>query len=166
MQKYDCESQIIFLDIDGVLNSRRTEFGIQKTISNPNGWDPVAIRMLNYIAKSFQVLFVISSTWRTLIPEGLCVEYLTQMGFNGEFHDRWKTPNFNCPFSRGMEINRWFEDCPNEYYTGYVIIDDSSAILEKQKDYHVHVDQHEGFLYGDMVQAIRILERNSRISRR
>jgi hypothetical protein len=161
-------TQIIFLDIDGVLISNRTEYAARYGYNHPHNFDAMAIGMLNYMSSSYDVEFVISSSWRRLQPYGIVKDYLKEAGFNGIFHNDWATPAKLSDRHRGDEIAEWIQDQNEEGfdYMGYVIIDDA-CVRASQQDYHVQTDPKEGFLFEHLVQCNKILERNLRkISKR
>ena len=56
--------KIIFLDIDGVLNSRMYYRSIDRTIMDWNRFDPNAVDMIIELIEDFAAKIVISSTWR------------------------------------------------------------------------------------------------------
>ncbi len=153
--------RVIFLDIDGVLNSHRTAVAFQFELMRK--LDPVAVMMLHRIAKNAQAAIVISSTWR--LGEGwkeLVWGCLREAGWPWE-HTSF-LPLGDCPIIgrtpkslgintvRGDEIAKWLEDNPE--YNDYIIIDDDSDMLDNQKDRFIHCDHHVGLAY-DQYMKIR-----------
>jgi hypothetical protein len=115
--------KIIFLDIDGVLNSQN----FFKTHKPNNDWketddiDRRAIAILNNILEKTNAKIVISSSWRI----GRTLENLKLMAKIVGIHPEKifsKTPVLNDK-DRGFEIEAWLEQNKTEKF---VILDDDS----------------------------------------
>lgn len=149
------KKNVIFLDIDGVLNvipQGRDEFGSrfhQHFMDN-----------LKLIVDATDAVIVISSSWR---HDGLKTmqEMWVTRGIAGEVIDTTPThsskylsePNYsNLPFrerlERGFEIQDWLDKNADKV-KNYVIIDDDDDMLESQKQNFVHTS--ENFDHEDMV---------------
>lgn len=148
--------KVIFLDIDGVLNSHRSCLAMGGI---PSGMkkdavkflDPLAISMIREICKLADAKIVLSSTWRK------CRNFR-------EYAEEFKLPIIDCTASwsdkgtqRGYEIEDWLENYIETEITHYAIIDDDSDMLDYQKKYFVHVNGLEGFLYSHAVRLGEIL---------
>lgn len=130
--------KIIFLDIDGVLNTERNN---NKNYGRPRPFDPEAISALNKIIKETDAKIVISSSWRymydtesmgeLLFLEGLPKDIVigenpkpSDNGYSFGFED-WDGTDGTA--SRGRECLMWIE---NHYQNGgefierYVAIED------------------------------------------
>ena len=147
--------KLIFLDIDGVLNSARTaiafgKFPLDLTPEDFKLFDHVALGLMQRLAKE-GVKFVLSSTWRR------------HHNFDdvGKFLDLpiiAATPVFN--FSpRGREIFVWInEEIKNgREITNYCIVDDDSDMLASQKPHFVQTLFEEGFSYQNYIMVREIL---------
>lgn len=149
--------KVIFLDIDGVLNSQRTCLAMGGI---PSGMkknavkflDPLAISMIRETCKLADAKIVLSSTWRKCRD---FKEYAKE--FNLPIIDRTASHS-NKGSLRGYEIEDWLEN--HVEVTHYAIIDDDSDMLDYQKKYFVHVNGLEGFLYSHAVRLGEILEVN------
>lgn len=153
---------IIFLDIDGVLNTPNYAVQAHATWKNTNGWfksrddfgalfDPIAVSCLEYLADTTNAKIVISSTWRTA---GLArmKELFKFRGIDVDILDI--TPRLNT--IRGEEIEAWLQI--NDYVTNYVILDDDTDFTDQQlKSNFVHTNSKYGFNHHAMVQALKIL---------
>ena len=115
--------KVIFLDIDGVLNSKyffilapdgRISYGDKRTLL-----DKRKIAILNRIIEETGAVCVLSSSWRTLNPADKMLAMLKDRGFVGEVIDRTPT---NA--TRGLEIRDWLVE--NEDVEQFVILDDSN----------------------------------------
>lgn len=118
---------IIFLDIDGVLNS----YAYHKETENDLNLKSVDI--LSQIYHKFNCKIVLSSTWRELkdIPDESAqkmwkhlVDTLTKYGM--EIYDITPTIKNNRP----LEIATWLQ---NNSCSNYVILDDDFPLLEYKK---------------------------------
>ena len=163
--------KIIFLDIDGVLNTQ--DWHSRKTNDTPRdefGWvfDPVAVENLAHIIKETGASIVISSSWKFL---GI-----------GKLRQMWKirklpgtildiTPNtvsdemllnanldeMELGVCRGNEIKEWLSRHKGEV-SNYVIIDDFDDLLPEQEDHAILTDSLIGITGFDAMKAIRILK--------
>lgn len=137
--------KIIFLDIDGVLNTEfedKDEYGFlfnQKCVDN-----------LKLIIDQTESEIVISSTWRMSGLKFIC-DMWKDRGLPGRVIDTTtrKTDNH-----RGEEIDQWVQ-CFHP--TSYVILDDNSDILTKQVPHYIYIDGLDGLSLDDANRAIRIL---------
>lgn len=165
--------KVIFLDIDGVLNSRQsTTFWHNRR--DQEQWEnnmyqswkgtlreyiamefcPIALSNLEELIRRVpDVKVVVSSTWRM----GETVESLKKIFSPSKLVSDAiidSTPVFRDG-PRGNEIQDWIDKHPD--ITHYVILDDSSDMLDSQKENFVHTSSLHGFIYGDMISAARIL---------
>jgi hypothetical protein len=153
---------IIFLDIDGVLNT--PNYGVQAhgMWKKTNGWfkskdefgaifDPFAVDCLIYLADTTNSKIVISSTWRKSGLERMKAMFKVR-GIPVDVID--VTPILNT--KRGEEIETWLQ--MNDYVTNYVILDDDTDFTEYQLN-HKFVLTHgkNGFDHNCLVKALKIL---------
>lgn len=147
-------NSIIFLDIDGVLNSARFEYVRQRVGKGSLRLDPSALALLAELVERTQAKLVITSSWRkernpadfdNIFAAVLCSWKSSVIG---------KTPVADC---RGEEIALWLAhnkvDC-------YAILDDLARnnFYKEQWQHLVKVDNRDGLLLKDIEQAARILE--------
>ena len=139
--------RVIFLDIDGVLNSGRTARAFQGSVLMRQ-LDPVAVGMLRNVVEKSGAEIVLSSTWRLSenwreeTARCLCgAGWPVDGRLDSIFLDR--TPKYlGINTVRGDEIQKWLEDNPE--YDDYIIIDDDSDMLESQMDRFINVDYQIG----------------------
>lgn len=117
--------KVIFLDIDGVLNSTKSA----QKFGSFNHLDPSAIDILNHICVRTGAKVVISSSWRhmglqavkdILISQGIEAEIIGMTPY-------WKIRDGNVVGAyetRGEEIQVWLDKNPE--VKNFVIIDDSN----------------------------------------
>ena len=159
--------KVIFLDIDGVLNS----VDWMKTIA-PNSWkagdgetqlDPAAVLRLDRVAKESGARIVISSTWRKIYRCGAIAGFLRRRGFTGEVIG--ETPDFSrlepCErgtvdgrFERGHEIQAWLDEHPQ--VTHFAILDDDSDMAHLA-DHFVHTRHPSGLTDAHIPQLLKLL---------
>jgi hypothetical protein len=164
--------KVIFLDIDGVLNTevfQRAYFGILKRleVSRPEAktlakaeirdefgitFDPMATDMLGWVIESTGARIVISSTWRM---SGLrTMQTMWEMrSLPGEVIDI--TPRLNTP--RGEEIAEWLR---GNQVDSYVIIDDDSDMLPEQLENFVKTHPQYGITFQDALKCVEILSKD------
>ena len=153
--------KIIFLDIDGVLNSNKSIIQF-----NENGYGgyfndlPVkeTIDPLNKLTDLTSAKIVISSTWRKL-HNILSLSYIFYLcGIKAELIG--VTPIVHN-VQRGVEIKNWLES-PSiigggvTEVTNFVILDDDSD-MEPLMKHFVKIDNRVGLTFNDVNKAIKIL---------
>lgn len=113
-------NKVIFLDIDGVLNSLKT---FVKHPFSMLGIDKQYVKIFNRIIEETEAKVVLSSTWRhnpnwkkIMKDNGLKCDFLGRTGdLNG---------------IRGKEVKKWLEEHPET--TKYAILDDDSDFYSSQ----------------------------------
>lgn len=155
--------KVIFLDIDGVLNSEK--FWTEKSQSQrrleaeQQGYnidecrafaniDKEAVYLVNYIVENTNAEVVISSTWRS---DWNLPYILRFMGLKKPYYG--VTP-YDRTRHRGTEIRKWLNDYNN---IRYVILDDDTDMLEEQNPYFIHISFREGITKELADKAIEIL---------
>ncbi|MFK7783904.1 MAG: HAD domain-containing protein [Crocinitomicaceae bacterium] len=161
--------KIIFLDIDGVLNSDTWE----KTESYRNGtypenmFDPVAVRLLNKIIERTNAKVVLTSTWRLKFSLFEMNQLFIKVGIDCDLIDFTPDLKKNNDYTlRGNEILKWCKDNSDvigtKYlnYTDFIILDDNSDMLYWQSKYFFQTDKLCGLSETLAREAIRMLQRN------
>lgn len=148
--------KVIFLDIDGVLNSGRSviafAYKAKEETDEPYGVrfakatvDPVSVGLLNRVLRDFDAKIVLSSTHRSHFGEPNKLqkiqEYLTSLGVEGDRCIGF-TPSLHT--IRGIEIQAWIDDNPHNQIENMIILDDSSDFLPVQKEFHVYCEGGHG----------------------
>lgn len=162
-------SKIIFLDIDGVLNSNETAFYFRLHNINQNGygeffsadevptnanvcWGQDLVDNLRRIVDATKAEIVISSTWRITHPVNQFPEMFKLYGWdNAPVIGRTKQFG-DC---RGDEIKEWL--IRNPEVTNYVILDDNSDMLKEQSGHFVKTSEKYGLSVKNANKAIDIL---------
>ena len=145
---------IIFLDIDGVLNSidSMAAFHALGKHEQEVTLDIVSIGLLKKLCETTGAQIVISSTWRIgrIIPDFVAI-------FN---HYGWVdapvisfTGRGGTGTVRGDEIQDWIE---TNCVSNYVILDDDSDMLDSQLGNFVHVSGVNGFRIKHLCHALHI----------
>lgn len=144
--------KIIFLDIDGVLNSLRScmAFGDYPYPGrNYHKFDDVAIGLVKDIIKATDAKVFLSSTWRLTLSE----REQKQLSRRFDFPIFGLTPDLSRK-KRGYEIQTILD----EYNpTHYVILDDSFDMLDSQLSNFVKVDYNNGLSYENYKRALKLL---------
>lgn len=162
--------KIIFLDIDGVLNTRDWHSRMTKdTPRDEFGWvfDPVAVENLVHIINETGANIVVSSSWKYLGMTKL-KEMWDIRNLPGDLLDI--TPNtvsdeillnanldeIELGVCRGNEIKEWLSKHKGEV-SNYVIIDDFDDLLPEQMCHAVITNTLIGITESDAEKAITIL---------
>lgn len=135
--------RVLFLDIDGVLNSNRTAIAFGGYPHDVVGFhramfDEVALVMIRNLCLKANISIVVSSSWRIdtswdHIGRGLDLPTIGQ------------TPVL--PAKRGEEIKAWLDAHPE--VVEYAIIDDDGDMLTEQESRFVHVRGADGVSFSD-----------------
>jgi len=155
--------KIVFLDIDGVLNSELFSQTNPKSDNTRYPLDPRCIKLLNELVKDTDCKIVISSSWRRSTAIDRLCELFAEAGFVGEIIDY--TPFLGRGTVRGNEIRVWIQDNfallgkrDSEFDT-YVIFDDDSDMLLWQQYNFIHVDGFSGLTPRNCYKAKYILNK-------
>lgn len=155
--------RLIFLDIDGVLNSTEylnseeyeDEFKLHKQVYA--NIDPDKIKLLNKLVEHSGALVVLSSDWRLSYSLEEMNYFLKIRGATFQISD--KTPFSGNPIARtprGRDIQEYLDTiCMKP--ESFVIIDDYSDMLHLKK-YLVQTDRLVGITKEDIQKALEILE--------
>lgn len=171
--------KVIFLDIDGVLNTEvymrhlfyiHEQIGVKdykaikasKLYRDEYGhWlDPMAVDMLKWVIEATEAKIVISSTWRN---SGLEVmqEMWASRSLPGDVISI--TPNHRprtgTSLQRGKEIQEWLDQHPE--VTHYVIIDDDADMEPHQKECFVQTDYQYGLTAQKAHDCVIILNKDA-----
>lgn len=173
--------KVLFLDIDGVLNSQNWFGYMQYCIKNDmydrvlnfvdinnerteyklNMIDDRAIANLNRIVEETGCKVVLSSSWRSSREsDNAFIEYIFKLkGFKYELYG--VTPRIwvkEFSTQRGEEIKVWMDkESENNEIESFVILDDDSDMLPDQMNNFIHVDRQVGLTDKDVFTAIEIL---------
>lgn len=171
--------KLLFLDIDGVMNSITRSVVYGQWSYSAGGIDPVAVKLLRKIVSETGCSIVISSTWRSKFSIDFFKGLFAGLGYSPE--DKWnEVPPIigktrvrfgelkDGTGKRGDQIQEYIDDwqdnaMPESFghgkITHYVILDDDSDMLEKQLPHLVHTDTNVGLTCKDAEKAIDILRR-------
>lgn len=136
---------IIFTDIDGVLNPRFR-----------NIWDKKCISIYNRICEDFDLCPVITSTWRIRYNKKQLQEIFIQQGIKPKIYDYTSILSND----RGLEIHKWLKD--NEY-NKYVIIDDKISDIIPYVSNVVHCKGYIGLTKKCYDEIKNIMNYDNRI---
>jgi hypothetical protein len=163
-------TKIIFLDIDGVLNSRLYYQTPVETRPISFGFcgdiDPASVKLLNELIRETYAKVVISSTWRSGRTLEEMQEILNKRGFEGEvigMTPEMRTGEYGDSILRGNEILAWIKEnraivgVDYHDYRHYVIFDDDSDMLYWQRNNYFQVDPYVGLTPNVCYRAKRFL---------
>ena len=153
--------KIVFLDIDGVLNSvdwyirrKAMEEQLGAMPRRHREIDPAAVERLNRLLEATGAEVVISSTWRRLHSLREIEEYLRACGYHGPrlLDD---TPVL-CTL-RGLEIQDWLDHARDDITPDDIVILDDDSDMEHLEDRLVLTRHTTGLLDEHVERAIEML---------
>ena len=145
--------KVIFLDIDGVLNSEET---VKKGIRSDRGYigiDPFLTAIFNRIIFATDAKIVLSSTWRKLDTSRDEVRRRV-MDFIDVTPDTFLMGE-SAWSERGDEIQAWLDHHPE--VEKYAIIDDDNRAMEQHGDNYFQTFWNEGLTEGIAATIIQHL---------
>lgn len=165
MKKY-----AIFLDIDGVLCSTRVQLGYTNA-KHPmwDKFDPVAIDFLNTLDDTYNIEFILISTWKEnlTMDSPMLFHWINSSfrnsGFRGRFaYPHWKTNYENNKDKYNFRIGRAYEvkDYLEEYeYNDFLIFDDSDYDFNKILGIKrwIRTDPADGILSKHMIKVLSLV---------
>lgn len=151
--------KIIFLDMDGVLNTSSTKAGMFDC------YEPYLVDKLNYLTDQTDSVIVLTSTWR-LAPDKIWLfDHLKNtVGIKGTiigYTPKLIGPHMSSYVPRGDEIAAWLKlYMYSGPIDGFVIIDDEViGAFEGFEDYFVNTEMAIGLTDKNVEKAIEILNK-------
>lgn len=134
--------KVLFLDIDGVLNSHRSAYAFGgfpfDVDKHRNRFDEVAIALVRNVCTASGAQIVLSSSWRT-------DKDWQRIGRSLNLPIVDRTPYLH-PGPRGVEIAAWLAEHPE--VERYAILDDDGDMLDEQKPFFVQTTHEDGVTFG------------------
>lgn len=137
---------LLFLDIDGVLNTSAF-----RRMHGRHVVDPILVARLNEILRRTGAAVVITSSWRIDLQLTEIVQVLVEAGFLMPICIIDVTPRLHTP--RSGEIQRWIDRHPG--FGPVAILDDDH--LDGLSQLQVRTDWQDGLTDDDAEQAIALL---------
>ena len=160
--------KLIFLDIDGVLNSDQWMKSVECTSGEypQNQFDPKCVELFNKIVFETGARVVLSSTWRLNYTIEQIREIFKSVHVKCEVIDF--TPDLkkdNDYVIRGNEILKWCKDnediigCKYLHYTDFAILDDNNDMLLWQQNHFYLTERLCGLSPSNVRTVVRELNR-------
>jgi len=151
--KLNIDSKIIFLDIDGVLNTQ--QYAIQSE-ERMDAINPVSVSILNKMLEVSGAQVVVSSSWRMCFSIEELTVILQNKGLRYPILDY--TPVLDSGV-RGQEISKWIDTNKDHglWFNEYLILDDDSDMLYWQRENFVHTPNDTGLTPNIAYRAINRL---------
>jgi hypothetical protein len=167
VQVSQMQRPIVFLDIDGVLNSEQwysqaasrkgepsTQTPTQRSLLE-RSIDPACVQRLNRLLQRTGAVVVVSSSWRKKHRVSEIISIMKARGFCGEVIG--VTPSDDGMQSRGEEITSWLKkNVPRG--VAYVAVDDDVE-TGLPTEFVVVTSRKTGLTDEDVERAVRILSR-------
>lgn len=158
--------RVLFLDIDGVLNSMAyfqriagTRDGLSLPAFTRSQFDPEAVEHLNRIVAKTECCVVISSSWRLAYRRTQMYDLLREVGFKGRVLDM--TPNLMTDV-RAREIQAWLTEHREERFVErFAIVDDNHDAGIGYAPYFVQTEFATGLTEVHADKLIDILTREN-----
>ena len=139
---------LIFLDIDGVLNTIHS-----LALFKPVEFHPPCVAYLNQLINLSGAEIVVSSTWRLGQTVESMQAILSTNGVVGRVVG--VTPDCNGA-ERWVEVQEYLEQLPDCH--PFVILDDNVDFIGRYRDRLVHTSFAEGLTASDVLKALAILK--------
>lgn len=141
--------KVLFLDIDGVLNSHRSAIAFGgfpfDVDAHRHRFDEVAVVLIRNIVRIAGAQIVLSSSWRQ-------DKDWERIGSSLQLPIMDRTPVMGGP--RGEEIAAWLAGHEVERYA---IVDDDPDMLDEQQPFFVHTSHFDGLTYKDAEKMCELL---------
>jgi hypothetical protein len=145
--------KILFLDIDGVLNSDSWFHKPWTYVDGDHPIDPTLVERVNEIIRGSDCKVVISSAWREHFDLPDLISILKSKGLEAEVIG--KTPRLPYGIDRGIEIQAWI-DLQDEPPTHIVILDDYEQMAHLEP-FLVRTNPEVGVSNKDVLAALDML---------
>ena len=137
-------TRVLFLDVDGVLNSERTRIAFggypgDFSAVDMGKFDHAAINMVRALCRKADLSVVVSSAWRIAFG-------WDEIGKALDLPTIGQTPRL--PGARGHEIAAWLAEHPE--VESYAILDDSGDMLPEQMERFAQTSMYDGLRWDDM----------------
>ena len=153
--------KILFLDIDGVLNSRA--YDCHRNWDEQTNIDETRLPLVKEIVEKTGAEIVLTSTWRRHLDDDLnaCDEagaYIVRTFAKHGLRIFSKTPDFGRDASRRDEVAAWLLERGKAVET-FVILDDCAFGWGELSPFYVHTNPHFGYGLEEehVIRAIAIL---------
>lgn len=147
--------KILFLDIDGVLNS---DNWFERCHKEGTPWDPIDSELVQKL-NTLDCVVVISSSWG--YDGGRTWEKLRKKGFNHKIIGYTEPHESGSDWIvRGNSIKKWLHDNCKDIDYQYAILDDDGDMLLEQKDHFVQTDPLVGVTDENIELLKNILDSN------
>ena len=157
---------VIFLDLDGVLNSERSFLASAMIAKDEvesvwhRTWrtiDPIAVNLVNRLCKDSKSKIVISSSHKKEVPSGPdklfgLRDYFETLGIDHDLIVGWTPTSLGI---RGNEIQAFLDKHPE--ITNYLIIDDTVEFLSSQLGNFTRCDSEIGMSAKNYREGMQIL---------
>lgn len=116
---------IIFLDIDGVLRTHKSDLEWSEKLNTPifkktdRLFSKKSVNNINYITSLTRAKIVVTSSWRLHLSVAELNSLFRTRGIQSEVIGKT-----DIGLNRGEEIQTWLDE--NDYVTNYVVIDDQT----------------------------------------
>lgn len=155
-------TKILFLDVDGVLNTRRAyRDTFADALRSPDKnhellWvlDPSCVSRLKRVLVATGARIVVSSVWRRVPAAMKVLEEAGIVTHRTRAPGCWRTPDLQTGL-RGHDIQHWLDHNPG--WTQYAIVDDDSDMLDHQRPYFVQTKHQFGLQQAQAEALMRVL---------
>lgn len=162
-------SKVLFLDVDGVLNSSFWNHSHQREISDGTFIDEKKVKLLAYLVKRINAEIILHSGWRMWFDsecKPLCreAERLHELLEREGLHLEGLTPDFTTEEIRETkkyslvkadEILAWLK--AHNDVTEWVVLDDLDLHNKQVEQHQVKPDQTMGLTVEDVEKAVEVL---------
>ena len=145
--------KILFLDVDGVLNSFAppNEHSIYWDGNYSYPFNDISVSLIKRLVKECELTIVLSSSWRLLQEDLDCIEGFLRT-YDMTIFDETPVIRDNKLGVRGREIQQWLDKNKDLDITDFIIIDDDNDMGELS-DKLILTKGSKAFTYQDFIVA-------------
>jgi hypothetical protein len=150
---------VIFLDIDGVLNTPGSCPPYNDVLERPwIGIEPLFVERLNELTRTVGAAIVLSSSWRLWLPRHAhpIEPTLRKAGITAPFLGCTGRKGNRADGKRGEEVADWLTEHPE--VQSWVVLDDTDDFDNLPSHRVLITNEVLGLTWKDVAQAVAILE--------
>lgn len=150
-------TNVIFLDLDGVLCTLRSHLANGKRGGLMRDWDQTSCSFIKHICETYNLKIVISSSWRIHRASEVKKKLKQHKLFKYVYDKKNMFTPINGDRFRGNEIEDFLKK--NKDIKKYIIIDDGLDFTVKQLKYNIKTSTDNGITAHNMLDCLDLIKK-------